>query len=133
LRNKDFQEVTLERDGEVLLHFALAYGFRNIQNLVQKLKRGKCPYHFVEVMACPSGCLNGGGQIRLEGECSREQLQEVERLYQSPPAEVPEENQAVQELYQRWLQGWGSERAQELLHTRYHPVERANSALSIKW
>lgn len=55
LRNKDFQEVTLERDGEVLLHFALAYGFRNIQNLVQKLKRGKCPYHFVEVMACPSG------------------------------------------------------------------------------
>lgn len=55
LRNKDFQEVTLERDGEVLLHFALAYGFRNIQNLVQKLKRGKCPYHYVEVMACPSG------------------------------------------------------------------------------
>lgn len=55
LRNKDFQEVTLERDGQVLLHFALAYGFRNIQNLVQKLKRGKCPYHYVEVMACPSG------------------------------------------------------------------------------
>lgn len=55
LRNKDFQEVTLERDGEVLLQFALAYGFRNIQNLVQKLKRGKCPYHYVEVMACPSG------------------------------------------------------------------------------
>lgn len=55
LRNKDFQEVTLERDGVVLLQFALAYGFRNIQNLVQKLKRGKCPYHYVEVMACPSG------------------------------------------------------------------------------
>lgn len=54
-RNKDFQEVTLERDGEVLLQFALAYGFRNIQNLVQKMKRGKCPYHYVEVMACPSG------------------------------------------------------------------------------
>ncbi|NXT60755.1 NARFL factor, partial [Chaetops frenatus] len=55
LKNKDFQEVTLERDGVVLLQFALAYGFRNIQNLVQKLKRGKCPYHYVEVMACPSG------------------------------------------------------------------------------
>lgn len=54
-RNKDFQEVTLERDGQVLLHFAVAYGFRNIQNLVQKLKRGRCPYHYVEVMACPSG------------------------------------------------------------------------------
>ena len=54
-RNKDFQEVTLEKDGVVVLRFASTYGFRNIQNLVQKLKRGKSPYHFVEVMACPSG------------------------------------------------------------------------------
>lgn len=54
-RNKDFQEVTLKREGQVLLRFAVAYGFRNIQNLVQKLKRGRCPYHYVEVMACPSG------------------------------------------------------------------------------
>lgn len=55
LRNKDFREVTLEVDGKAVLKFAAAYGFRNIQNLVQKMKRGKCPYHFVEVMACPSG------------------------------------------------------------------------------
>lgn len=54
-RNNDFREVTLEVDGETVLRFALAYGFRNIQNLVQKLKRGKSPYHYVEVMACPSG------------------------------------------------------------------------------
>ncbi|NXD30917.1 NARFL factor, partial [Spelaeornis formosus] len=133
LRNKDFQEVTLERDGQVLLHFALAYGFRNIQNVVQKLKRGKCPYHYVEVMACPSGCLNGGGQIRLEGESSKEELQQVERLYRSLKAEVPEDNQAVRELYQHWLGGWGSERALSVLHTQYHALERANSALSIKW
>ncbi|KAM7038854.1 cytosolic iron-sulfur assembly component 3 [Acridotheres tristis] len=133
LRNKDLQEVTLERDGEVLLHFALAYGFRNIQNLVQKLKRGKCPYHYVEVMACPSGCLNGGGQIKLEGQSSKEELQQVERLYESLRAEIPEENQAVRELYQHWLGGWGSERAQAVLHTQYHAVERTNSALSIKW
>ncbi|KAI1233638.1 hypothetical protein IHE44_0004076 [Lamprotornis superbus] len=133
LKNKDFQEVTLERDGEVLLHFALAYGFRNIQNLVQKLKRGKCPYHYVEVMACPSGCLNGGGQIKLEGESSKEELQQVERLYESLRAEIPEENQAVRELYQHWLGGWGSEGALAVLHTQYHAVERANSALNIKW
>ena len=38
-----------------MLRFAAAYGFRNIQNLMQKLKRGKCNYHFVEIMACPSG------------------------------------------------------------------------------
>lgn len=55
LRNPDFKEVILERNGQVLLRFAIANGFRNIQNLVQKLKRGKSAYHFVEVMACPSG------------------------------------------------------------------------------
>lgn len=63
--NKDFQECALEdSDGIVKLRFAHAYGFRSIQNLVQKLKRGKCTYQYVEVMACPSGCLNGGGQVR---------------------------------------------------------------------
>lgn len=57
VRNPDFREITLERDGQVVLKFAIANGFRNIQNLVQKLKRGKTPYHFVEVMACPSGMI----------------------------------------------------------------------------
>ena len=38
-----------------MLKFAAAHGFRNIQNLVQKMKRGKSSYHYVEVMACPSG------------------------------------------------------------------------------
>lgn len=52
--------MTLEKEGRVLLHFAAAYGFRNIQNLVQKLKRGRCPYHYVEVMACPAGSWRGG-------------------------------------------------------------------------
>ena len=63
-RNKDFQEVTLEKEGQVLLHFAMAYGFRNIQNLVQRLKRGRCPYHYVEVMACPSGSSCNGQDTR---------------------------------------------------------------------
>lgn len=47
--------MTLELDGKPKLQFAAAYGFRNIQNIVQKLKRGKCSYDFVEIMACPSG------------------------------------------------------------------------------
>ena len=66
LKNADFQEITLEHDGEVQLAFAVANGFRNIQNLVQKMKRKRCQYDFVEVMACPSGCLNGGAQCRPE-------------------------------------------------------------------
>ena len=64
LKNADFREVILEKDGKTLLKFAIANGFRNIQNLVQKLKRKRCDYDFVEVLACPSGCVNGGAQLR---------------------------------------------------------------------
>ena len=66
LKNSDFREIKLEREGKVLLKFAIANGFRNIQNLVQKLKRKRCDYDFVEILACPSGCLNGGAQLRPE-------------------------------------------------------------------
>jgi hypothetical protein len=54
-RNADAREAVLEVDGRVVLRFATAYGFRNIQNLVRKVKSGKSLYHFVEIMACPSG------------------------------------------------------------------------------
>nr|XP_051686852.1 cytosolic iron-sulfur assembly component 3 [Oryctolagus cuniculus] len=133
LRNKDFQEVTLEREGQVLLRFALAYGFRNIQNVVQKLRRGRCPYHYVEVMACPSGCLNGGGQLRALDGPGRELLQQVERRYGELGAQAPEDVPGVRLLYAQWLQGQGSERAGRLLHTQYHAVEKAGSGLSIRW
>ncbi|XP_053411397.1 cytosolic iron-sulfur assembly component 3 isoform X1 [Nycticebus coucang] len=133
LRNKDFQEVTLEQGGQVLLRFAAVYGFRNIQNLVQKLKRGRCPYHYVEIMACPAGCLNGGGQLKALDTPSRELLQHVERLYSMVRTEVPEDVPGVWELYQQWLQGEASERAIRLLHTQYHAVEKASSGLSIRW
>ncbi|XP_028339828.1 cytosolic iron-sulfur assembly component 3 isoform X2 [Physeter macrocephalus] len=131
--NKDLQEVTLEREGQVLLHFAAAYGFRNIQNLVQKIKRGRCPYHYVEVMACPAGCLNGGGQLKAPDMPGKELLQQVERLYSMVRTEAPEDAPGVQELYGHWLQGEGSEQASRLLHTSYHAVEKAGSSLSIRW
>lgn len=54
-RNHDFKEATLEVDGKVVLKFAVAYGFRNIQNFVRKVKTKNSPYHYIEVMACPSG------------------------------------------------------------------------------
>lgn len=55
LRNPDFREAVLKRNDQVLLKFAIINGFRNIQNIVQKMKRGKCVYDYVEIMACPCG------------------------------------------------------------------------------
>lgn len=43
---------------------AKCYGFRNIQKVVSLVKRKKCDYAYVEIMACPGGCYGGGGQIR---------------------------------------------------------------------
>ncbi|KAM9843194.1 cytosolic Fe-S cluster assembly factor narfl [Aulostomus maculatus] len=134
LRNKDFQEVTLEKDGTAVLCFASTYGFRNIQNLVQKLKRGKSPYHFVEVMACPSGCINGGGQVKPSpGQTPKEVLQKVEELYKAERPQAPEDDAHVAELYQLWLHSLGEERAKELLHTQYHTVEKMTNGLTMKW
>lgn len=65
-----------------VLKFARAYGFRNIQTLVRKIKRGNSQYDYVEVMACPSGCLNGGGQPRsAKGQSAQELLKSVEKAY----------------------------------------------------
>lgn len=91
-RNSDIVEHQVIRDGQVLLKTARYYGFRNIQNLVRKLKPPKTSrmpianrkkttvnttnngsgtsssteYAYIEVMACPGGCTNGGGQIKID-------------------------------------------------------------------
>lgn len=71
----------LQVNGQVVLRFAYAYGFRNIQSILAKARRGKCPYHFVEVMACPSGCVNGGGQIKPDKkEGPRDTRQRVDKV-----------------------------------------------------
>ncbi|ESP01419.1 hypothetical protein LOTGIDRAFT_111940 [Lottia gigantea] len=134
LRNKDFQEVVIEKDDQVLLKMAIAYGFRNIQNIVQKIKRKKCQYHFVEIMACPSGCNNGGGQLRPESdETVNERLIRVNELYQTEQTLDPFDNSNVKKLYEEWLNGQESEKANSLLHTQYHEVEKMTNALNIKW
>ncbi|CAG9585821.1 unnamed protein product [Danaus chrysippus] len=133
LRNPDFREITLEKDGQEVLRFAIANGFRNIQNLVQKLKRGKSPYHYVEVMACPSGCLNGGAQVRpTEGESGRSLVGRLQDLMETlPRAETS--GAAVRHLWSAWLGAAGPERARHALHTSYHAVQTNDIALTTKW
>ncbi|KAK3917039.1 putative cytosolic Fe-S cluster assembly factor [Frankliniella fusca] len=134
LRNPDMREAILEKGDKVVLRFAIANGFRNIQNLMQKLKRGKCAYDFVEIMACPSGCLNGGAQIRPEeGTQQKELTTTLAKLYNELPIHSPRSNPLVQEIYTKWLSGAGSDKSNAKLHTSYHAVEKMNTALNIKW
>lgn len=133
LRNSDFREIYLEVNGEKVLRVALCYGFRNLQNIVRKIKAGKCEYDFVEVMACPAGCLNGGGQIKPnQGQSVKDLIQSLESSYlEEVLVADPFENPLVKGLYDEWLGKPGSDKAVKFIHTEYHHRERSiNSELS---
>ncbi|KAM3581024.1 Cytosolic Fe-S cluster assembly factor nar1, variant 2 [Umbelopsis sp. WA50703] len=127
VKNADFTEYTLKSsEGKPLLRFASAYGFRNIQNVVRKVKNNKCAYHFVEVMACPGGCINGGGQIPIPAEetnlTAKDWIAHVDNVYQSVEGVRPEENEAVKALY-RYLVCYSCSQIQ------FH-IPQANTPLS---
>ncbi|XP_034698741.1 protein NAR1 [Vitis riparia] len=135
VRNSDFREVTLEIEGQTVLKFALCYGFRNLQNIVRKIKIGKCDYHFLEVMACPSGCLNGGGQIKPKaGQSAKDLIQSLEAIYmENVVVADPFKNPIVKGLYDEWLEQPGSEKAKRLIHTEYHPVVKSITSQLHNW
>ena len=140
LKNSDFKEITLENEnGDVLLRFAIANGFRNIQNLVQKMKRKKCSYDFVEIMACPSGCLNGGAQCKpnveeKDSSSLKSFLVEMEKLYAADPSYKcwPAQNPDIKLVYDDWLEK-DIEKTEHYLYTEYHEVEKMTNSLAIKW
>jgi len=130
-KNKDFKEAVVQVDGKPVLRFAAAYGFRNIQSIVRRTQakskdtpsvlpelNQNIDYDFVEIMACPSGCTNGGAQIEHEGK-EQENLEKVNHLYNSQP--VQSNSEAVS-LYSSWAK---NDRllAMELFHTNYSKVE----------
>lgn len=85
-------------------------------------------------MACPSGCLNGGAQVRpKDGMPQKELTIALERLYDALPVTNPEHNQLVKQLYENWLGGMDTDKSNSILHTEYHEIVKANTALNIKW
>lgn len=105
--------------GDVSLRCAVVSGLGNARRLIERLREGKVRYDFVEVMACPGGCVGGGGQpISMEDE----ELFGVrgERLYQldrENPLRFSHENPEVQTLYREFFGEPLSETAHHLLHT----------------
>lgn len=75
-RNKDFNICQLVTPDKTY-KFAAVYGFKSIQNLIRLIKTKKCDYDYIEIMACPSGCLNGGGQIKYKNVVREEQLEKL--------------------------------------------------------
>lgn len=93
LTNADMREVELKIEGEVKLKFLLAYGFRNVQNVTRALKREPNKWDFVEMMACPSGCANGGGQVPpKQSYLNAKLLKRVEEAYMEGEIESERRN-----------------------------------------
>jgi len=135
LKNNDFKEIQLEGENQTILKIAIANGFRNIQNLVQKMKRKRCDYDFVEVMACPAGCLNGGAQLRAESEniSSKSFLEQLEQEHANMEKRIPEDNPELRSLLEDWEELNDLNFKNRILFTQFHEVEKLTNGLAIKW
>ena len=104
---------------------AIASGLSNARELLNKVKSGEANYHFIEIMGCPGGCINGGGQPQQPGYVRNTvdiRAKRAEVLYnidKNNPIRKSHENPAVIELYNTYLEKPGSHKAHELLHTTY--------------
>ena len=102
------------------LKVAVVSGLANTRNLIEAIKAGKVSYDFVEVMACPGGCSNGGGQpISLNGECAGDIADNLRALDEAAPIRYSHENPDIKALYDEFLGKPLSERSHEYLHTHH--------------
>lgn len=104
---------------------AVASGLGNAKALLEKVQRGEADYHFIEIMGCPGGCVNGGGQpqqpgyIRNTVDIRAKRAEVLYNLDKNNPIRKSHENPAIIELYDTYLGEPGSHKAHELLHTTY--------------
>jgi NADH-quinone oxidoreductase subunit G len=124
---KGVKETSISIEGTEV-KIAVAHGLANVEYVLNQVrqaqKEGKpLPYHFVEVMACPGGCVGGGGQPY--GVTDELRMARAKGLYTDDEAQTvrcSHENPYVQQLYKEFLGKPLSEKAHHLLHTKYQPL-----------
>ncbi len=133
LKNLDFKEVRgikgiKEATYNVAgmdVKVAVASGLKNANELLSKVKSGEADYHFIEIMGCPGGCVNGGGMpqvpasIRNFSDIRSLRAKVLYDLDSSMPIRKSHENPAIKELYDSYFGKPGSHKAHEVLHTSY--------------
>ena len=121
---KDIREAEYDLAG-TKVRVAVTSGLENAKKLLDMVKSGEKQYHFIEVMACPGGCVNGGGQPHQSGDVRNFTDLRAERakaLYSEDAGmslRKSHENPVVKELYETYLEKPGSHKAHEILHTSY--------------
>ena len=99
----------------------IAHGLGNARKLIEEVKNGTSPYHAIEVMACPGGCIGGGGQPFHRGrmEVLRRRAAALYREDANKPLRKSHENPYIQQLYSEYLGEPCGPKAHKLLHTHY--------------
>lgn len=101
--------------GDRKLNIAVVNGLANAEGLIQKIKSGEAKFDFVEVMACPKGCIGGGGQPKGFRAKKDERAQGIDKADAAMELRRSEDNPAMAQLYDGLLKG----REHELLHVHY--------------
>ncbi len=118
--------------GSLQVKVAVASGLSNAKVLCEKIKKGEADYQFVEIMCCPGGCVNGGGQPILDTYTRREvdyKSLRAKALYDEDKAKTvrkSHENPMVKDIYETYLGKPGSHKAHEILHTKYIKRKKYN-------
>ena len=121
---KGLKEATYKVGG-LTLRVAAVSGLKNAGELLEKIRSGEAAYDFVEFMACPGGCVNGGGQpqqkasVRMVQDIRAERALTLYRLDKKDTLRKSHENPEIIELYDSYLGKPGSEKAHAALHTSY--------------
>ncbi|MHB9028585.1 MAG: [FeFe] hydrogenase, group A, partial [Candidatus Latescibacterota bacterium] len=122
------REASIEIGGRIL-NVGVANGMGNSKILLDKIARGEKQFHIVELMACPGGCIGGGGQPYpppgyhiLDPEILRMRAKALYSIDSAKTLRQSHKNPIIQTLYQEFLEKPGSEKAHRLLHTHYQPA-----------
>lgn len=106
--------------GNATLKVAAVSGLHNIDRFLEEVRNGNSEYHFIEVMACPGGCINGGGQpLPSSTEKIKKRMEAIYEIDRSLPKRCSHYNDSVKALYDNFLGKPGSKKSHELLHTHY--------------
>ncbi|MEI6563430.1 MAG: NADH-dependent [FeFe] hydrogenase, group A6 [bacterium] len=121
------KEATIDIDGTPI-NIGVANGLQNAKNLLDRVLSGEKVYHLIEVMACPGGCVAGGGQPYpphgmhvLDPELARLRARALYAIDGAKTLRKSHENPAIDALYENFLGAPNSHRSHELLHTHYQP------------
>ncbi len=116
------RSATVDFDG-LELNIGIAHGLGNARKLLDEVRAGKSQYHAIEIMACPGGCISGGGQpyTHLKEEVLMKRTAALYTEDERKTIRKSHENPSIIKLYKEYLGEPGSHRAHSLLHTEYFP------------